>query len=85
MTERKKKEKKIQRISTCRSRAYYVSAGQKDLGCRMGAIQSPDFYANLQTGFVGRFEDKVGRISCALCFELGNTFPLTKPVLQNYK
>ena len=50
--------------------------------------QSPDFYANLQTGFVGRFEDKVGRfdrISCALCFELGNTFPLTKLVLQNYK
>ena len=51
-------------------------------------LQSPDFYANLQTGFVGRFEDKVGRfdrISCALCFELGNTFPLTKSVLQNYK
>ena len=49
--------------------------------------QSPDFYTNLQTGFVGRFEDKVGkfdRISCALCFELGDTFPLTKLVLQNY-
>ena len=51
-------------------------------------IQSPDFYANLQTGFVGRFEDKVGRfnrISCAHCFELGNTFPLTKSVLKNHK
>ena len=24
--------------------------------------QSPDFYANLQTGFVGRFEENVGRI-----------------------
>ena len=51
-------------------------------------IESPDFYANLQTGFVGRYEDKVGRfvkISCTLCFELGNTFPLTKSVLQNYK
>ena len=50
--------------------------------------QSPDFYANLQTRFVGKFEDKVGRfdrISCALPFELGNTFPLTKKVLQNYK
>ena len=57
-------------------------------GAGSGWIQSPDFYANLQTGFVGRFEDKVGRfdrISCALCFELGNTFPLTKSVLQNYK
>ena len=50
-------------------------------------MQSPDFYAN-QTGFVGRFEDKVGRldrISCALYFELGNTFPMTKSDLQNYK
>ena len=48
--------------------------------------QSPDFYANLQTRFVGKFEDKGGRfdrISCALCFELGNTFPMTKSVLQN--
>ena len=40
-------------------------------------MQSPEFYANLQTGFVGRFEDKVGRFDrflCALCFELENTF-----------
>ena len=50
--------------------------------------QSPNFDANLQTGFVGIFEDKVGRfdrISRALYFELGNAFPLTKSVLQNYK
>ena len=42
--------------------------------------QSLAFYTNLQTRFVGRFEDKegrFGRISCALCFELGNTLPLT--------
>ena len=48
------------------------------------ARQSPDFYANLQTGFVGRFEDKVGRfdrISRALCFELGKTFPLIRSVV----
>ena len=53
-------------------------------GTGSGWIQSPDFYANLQTGFVGRFEDKVGRfdrISNALCFELGNTFPLTSSEL----
>ena len=34
--------------------------------------QSPDFDANLQTRFVEKFEDKVGRfdrISCSLYFE----------------
>ena len=44
-------------------------------------MQSQDFYANLQTGFVGRFKNKVGRFertSCALCFKLGNTFPFEK-------
>ena len=50
--------------------------------------KSPYFYANLQTGFVGKFEDRIGRfgrISCAFCFELENPLPLTKSVLQNYK
>ena len=39
-------------------------------GTGSGWIQSPDFYANLQTGFVGRFEDKLGRFDRISLFVL---------------